>query len=443
MTSNLATPLHIVESYFDIKLDRSALKRFNRVSDEEWIDFAKHYMAAMDRDFVTQFLAVPEEREPPLRLYFEPRMAHEWETAVGRLHEPTPLLGLSPDPGHASEITRGDVSRMLAPLKKHLLVADSVYFRDSFYYCFDAVADSIDRARWREDPNVVNLVNESIRKLKAWLPILIELRGLIESRALVFMPYYMTPSFPYGGDAPELKASMQKLRMRPRADAKPKPRIQIDLDPEHWKQPPMIASTGTQQSGAYFRETEVLGAWLNSRLLGLDPVFPNRAMFDWAADLYFEEGPGPGELVSDLISMDILPFGKSEGISLDDLLKIRKNEDVFEQVRRTVVDCKGYLQKEIGEGSSRQGISDACETFMRKRLASYERKSVLRFIDDHQAAGIAVSVALGAAMIPAAPLVWPIIPVIAGAVLTPQLALLAKRRFDPKRRAISSLQALL
>ena len=198
MATQLATPLHIVESYFDVELDRSALTRFNQIADSEWIDFCKHYQATMVRDFASQFLEVPEEgAKAPLRLFFDPRLAHTWDRAVRTTYEPTPLLGLSPDPGPASDITRDAVSRMLGPLKKHMLVADSVYVRDSFYYSFDAVADAVSRTRWREDPNVVALVEESIRKLRAWLPVLVELRGLIESRALVFMPYYLTPSFPY------------------------------------------------------------------------------------------------------------------------------------------------------------------------------------------------------------------------------------------------------
>lgn len=449
MTTQAVTPLHIFESYFDIELDRSALKRFNGTSDEEWIDFAEHYLATMEADFTSQFLSAPEGGEPLLRLYFEPAMAHAWDASVSRLYTPTPLLGVKPDPGGASEITRDDVSRMLTPLKKHLLVADSVYLRDNFYYCFDWVAERARKGRWREDPNLVSLVSESIRKLKAWLPILIELRELIETRALVFMPYYVTPSFPYLGDAylgdahrlkasPAARESLQKLRRRPRANPNPPaPPPRLDFKRALEFTPPIPTDREYR-----FSELDVLGAWLNSRLLGLDPVFPNRRMFDYAADLYFEEGPGPGELTSDLISIDILPFGGPNGIDLDKLLKLRKNEDVFAEVRRTVVDCKGYLAKEIGQGSSPKGVSDACKTFMRDRLDDYERKSVVKFIDDHPVAGIAFSAALGAALIPVAPL-WPVIPVIAGAVLTPQVALLARRRFDPRRRAIGHLQALL
>jgi hypothetical protein len=416
VTPARATPLHIVESYFDIELDRSALRSFDRVSDETWIDFAKEYVAAMDAEFSAQFLAGLDGDDAPLCLYFEPRMAHTWDAAVRLLGAPTPLLGLSPDPGCSGDVSREDVSRMLSPLKKHLLIADSVYVRDSFYYCFDAVADSLDRTRWRQDPNAVALVGESVRKLKGWLPILVELRDLIESKAIVFMPYYLTPSFPYAGDSPALNASMRKLKMRARLEPSP-----------------------TDQGRDFFDESEVVGAWLNSRLLGLDPVFPHRAMFDWAADLYLDEDPSPSELTSDLISLDILPFGRAEGVGLDDLMALRKNEAVFDDVRRAVVACKTYLESELGPGSSRRGVSDACGAFLAERLDACERRSILRFIDDKPAAGIGFSVAIGAALLPVAPA----ISLIASALLTPQLALLARRRRDPKRRAIGHLQALL
>ena len=411
-----------------------------------WIDFAQYYLKTMEAHFVDQFLAPPSNGEGSLRLYFEPRMTHDWDAAVRHLHSPTPLLGLSPDPG-MTEATRDDVSQMLTPLKKHLLIADSVYVRDSFHSCFDIVAEAVDETRWREDPNAVRLVHESIRKLKQWLPILAELRSLIKSRALVFMPYYVTPSFPFSGDAPALESALQKVKLRPKpateSDA-PAP-VQINFK-DFFEDPGPTRSAGQgasrQPNLNYFNETEVLGAWLNSRLLGLDPVFPNRTMFDWAADLYFDEGLGPTALTSDLISMDILPFGRTEGVGLDDLVKIRKNDDVFKNVRDAVLACKEFLEKDIGADSTRDGVSKSCRAFLDEQLNHCERKNLLRFIEDKPVAGVAFSVAIGAALLPVAP-VAPALAVIAGAVLTPKLGLLAERRLDPRRRAIGQLQALL
>jgi hypothetical protein len=379
LTSQLATPLHIVESYFNIQLERSALKRFDSVSEDMWIDFAQHYLKMMETHFVDQFLAAPNKGEASLRLYFEPRMRHDWDAAVRHLYSPTPLLGLSPDPG-MTELTRDDVSQMLTPLKKHLLIADSVYVRDSFHYCFDFVAETVDETRWREDPNAVSLVHDSIRKLKQWLPILVELRGLIESRALVFMPYYVTPSFPFSGDSPALKSAVQKVKFQPRPATKSAPPAPVHINFKDWDKQPVLSLPKGQDAARepgdrYFNETEVLGAWLNSRLLGLDPVFPNRTMFDWAADLYFDDGLGPAALTSDLISMDILPFGRAEGVGLNDLVKIRKDDDVFKNVREAVIACKEFLEKDIGAGSTRDGVSKSCRAFLDDQLDHCERKS--------------------------------------------------------------------
>lgn len=437
----LTTPISTIERYFDLRLDRAALKRFDETSDAQWIDFAKHYLAVMETDFPAQFLHQPEAANPSLRLYFEPRISHAWDAAVAALHQPTPLLGLSPHPPSGSTITRDDVSTMLTPLKKHLLLADSVYLRDSFYYCFDAVADSVDRTRWRHEPNLVNLVHSSIQSIKQWLPILIELRDLIESKALVFMPYYLTPSFPYAGDAPKLKPYFQKLKVRSRSNsvATHDPSHGIDLnllaDPAYSKG---IYGSATRDRD-YFSETEVVGAWLNARILHLDPVFPNRTMFDWAANLYFDDGPEAQDLTSDLISLDILPFGGAEGITIDDLLSMRKNEEVFSQVQRVVASCKDYIEINLGPTSTRDGVSAACKTFLHDELEKYERRSVLKFIDENLMGGIGFSMVVGVALLVAQPAVG----VIAGALLTPAVFRVIQRRLDPKRRAIGRLQALL
>src|SRR6185312_6841119 len=303
----LTTPINLIESYFDLKLKPASLKKLNEVTEDRWIDFAKFYRGRMTLDFPAQFLQPTESSDAALRLYFEPRLRDEWDKSVRAIHSQTPLLGLSPHPPAQSTITRDEVSHMVAPLKKHLLLADSLYLRDSFYYCFDAVADSVDAARWRNDPNTADLVRRSIASIKNWLPILIHLRDFIDSKAIVFMPYYITPSFPYGGNAPQIKKYFEKFRMR--ADIRT-----VD----------------------YFDEDTVVAAWLNARIMNLDPVFPNRAMSDWAANLYFDQGPGTNDLTSDLISLDILPFGRHEGIGLDDLWKIRKNDEVFHEIQRVV-----------------------------------------------------------------------------------------------------------
>jgi hypothetical protein len=189
----------------------------------------------------------------------------------------------------------------------------------------------------------------------------------------------------------------------------------------------------------YFDEDTVVAAWLNARIMNLDPVFPNRAMSDWAANLYFDQGPGTNDLTSDLISLDILPFGRHEGIGLGDLWKIRKNDEVFHEIQRVAAACKQYIETNLGPGATAEGVTATVKTFLRDELATYERKSILRFIDEQPVAGIGVSLAIGAALLPLAPVVG----LIVGALATPQLASVVQRRFDSKRRAFGHLQALL
>ena len=119
-----------------------------------------------------------------------------------------------------------------------------------------------------------------------------------------------------------------------------------------------------------------------------------------------------------MISMDILPFGEAKAIGVDQLLKLRKNEKVFDDVRRAVLACKGFLEDEV-PSATRQGATAACKQFLRERLDEYERKSVLRIIDDHPAVGLTFSAIFGAILLPVPPLLG----LLATTVLTPDLAL--------------------
>jgi hypothetical protein len=361
-------------------------------------------------------------------------------------YRPTPLLGISPRPPSQVTITRDEVSNMLDPLKKHLLIADSVYFRDSFYYCFDAVADSVKRDTWRDDPNVANLVRDSIRSLKDWLPILIELRDFIESGALVFMPYYLTPSFPYNETAPAIKEHYKRLCIRPDPNVAhlQHPTIDFNKMREALRNPPPLTPS-LKERPEYFSESEAMTAWLNGRILGLDPVFPTRKMSDWAARLYFNDGPETADLSSDLFTIQLLPFGETKGLSLDQLWKMRKTEEVFTAVQRIVAECKEYIRKEVGTQSTKKAVSDACETFLRDHLEKFEKTSVLKFLkfaDEKPAVGIVLSMAIGAALLPASPVIAAIATVITPFV-TPAVARAVQNRFSPTRQAYGHLQALL
>jgi hypothetical protein len=326
-------------------------------------------------------------------------------------------------------------------------LADSVYLRDSFYYCFDAMADSVSWSRSRSDPNIASLVRESIRRIKGWLPMLIELRELIETHALVFMPYYLTPSFPYGSNAPAIANHFKRLNMRRDASAKDLPalpsvdfallaaQLRGEVPWPEWSEDKTIER---------FSEEDTLTAWLNARILDLDPVFPNATMSDWASNLYFEDGPDSLDVTSDLISVSVLPFGGTEGIGLDDLLSMRKNERVFAEVRHIVAGCKAHLEANIDITATRETTTALCKIYLQDKLAEHERKSVLRvlkYADEKPAAGIVVSLAVGAVLaVAAGPAAAG---VIAGALLTPQVARAVQRKVDPTQRAFGHLQALL
>jgi hypothetical protein len=442
------TPIGVIESYFDRPLDHASLKgHFAQVTEDDWIDFAKQYLASMQSGFADQFLRPREPADTTLRLYFEPRLSQAWGAAVSRRYTPTPLLGASGSPPDEGSLTRDGVSRLLDPLKQHLLLADAVYVADGFYRCFDAVADSVSRSRWRDDPNTASLVRSSIHRIKGWLPLLVELRELITSRALVFMPYYLTPSFPYGSNAPAIADHFKRLRMRsdpaaqvareaPELDfAKLAAQMRGELPWPEWKGDDAVEA---------FDEEDALTAWINARILGLDPVFPSAAMSDWASRLHFDEGPDALDVTSDLLSVSILPFGGTQGIGLDDLLSMRRNERVFAEVQHIVAGCKAHLEANVDLHATRATTTALCKSYLHDRLAEHERKSVLRvvkFADEQPVAGIALSLAVGAAfVVSAAPAVAA---VLAGALLTPQVARAVQRKVDPAQRAFGHLQALL
>ena len=69
------TPITIIESYFGRELNRSELKGFDEVRDDDWIDFSKQYLAQMKHNFAADFLQPSATSPDSLRLYFEPRIS--------------------------------------------------------------------------------------------------------------------------------------------------------------------------------------------------------------------------------------------------------------------------------------------------------------------------------------------------------------------------------
>jgi hypothetical protein len=447
MAPKVATPLHIIESYFKTKLNKSAIKRLIRLDDEnKWVDFALYYLETMKEHFVADFLEV-EGEQAPLRLYFEPRLRVQWDAAVTRLSQsPTPLLGVTPDP-EGDDINADAAAMILAPLKKHLLIADSVYVRDSFYYCFDLIEACVNTIGWRDDPNLARQVNYGIRRLKAWLPLLGELRQLIETRALVFMPHYMTPSWPYEvGDTRQFRDAFANLRIQPQADSRPPlplPHVDFESFFDDAKSHGAAQTGRAQRRPARFNEREVEGAWLNSRLMGLDPVFPNPEMFDFAARLYLAPEDGPGDLTCDLTSLDIVPLGARKPISLETLLDLRKNEEGFTAVRSAVVECQTELKNSLLTDAPRSAAVAICKKHFEDQIAGYAGKKgkVLSFVE-RPVPSIVFTAAVTVALLPTG-IINPLIPALGGIAATPGLLHMIQRRFNPELRAMTSLKALL
>jgi hypothetical protein len=354
---------------------------------------------------------------------------------VKQFYNPTPLLGLSPLPPE-TKLNQQQVSSLLDPLKKHLLFAHSVFIRDNFYYCFDFVADSVDQSKWRADPNSRRLVEGSILSIKRWLPILIELRDFIEAGILVFMPYYITPSFPYGGASPKLRKEYARLRLRPDPNQPlPKP---AHFDMSHWSDPPKINPTGPAKVRA--ASDDVTAAWLNGRLLGLDVVFPDRAAFELGSRLYFEEDSDPSDVATDLISIEGLPFGAKKGLALKELWKIRKDEEIFNEVRNTVADCKLHLESNLSADSTKVAANEMCQTYLNDRLKNVRGEPTLRFLEQ-PLYSVLTSIVVGISV--AAVTANPVIGVIAGAALNPGFVRVVQNGTSRKRRAIGQLRALL
>lgn len=413
---NLLTPIKIIENFFNMSLRKNTLEKFSRVSQDKWISFAKYYLSEMKDNFKDHHL-VFSETEKRLRIYFEPVLYEEYGSVIQKKYSSTPLLGLNPVPANNSApLTSRHISTLLNPLKKHLLIADSIYLRDNFYYCFDAVADSVDKGNWRRYSNIESLVNRSINSIKSWLPILVEIRELIETKAIIFMPYYLTPSFPFNSRAPHLAEYWDKIIYRNPLDEE-----DFDYRMKYWK-----------------IKDDCKLTWLNSRLLNLTPVYPNKQMFKYASGIQFIDELTPISLTSDLTSLSVLPFGNQKDISLKELIKIRKNEEIFSEVGKTVIELKEMIEKENLVNSTQKAINFALKGYLKDRLSSFEKGSIIEFIN-HPATGIAFSFSVGVMMISADPLIGLLSGL--GTSVTPSL--LKKILESKEQKALGHIQMLL
>ena len=85
-----ATPIGVIESYFNVKLDKGGLKDLNKITDEGWFDFGKQYLETMQQQFVPQFLDTPDD-DDSVRLFFEPQLRDYWGRALDVKKQATPL----------------------------------------------------------------------------------------------------------------------------------------------------------------------------------------------------------------------------------------------------------------------------------------------------------------------------------------------------------------
>jgi len=406
-------PIDILEKYFDVELRPHSLSRFDSVDAEQWIDFSKHYLAVMRNGFADAYLDAQAGSAHAVRLYFEPSFSHDWAEAIAQRFAETPLLGyrafLPKDP----RITREQVSSFLDPLKNNLLLADSVFVRDNFYHGFDMVADSVSLKGWRDHPKTENLVNMSIARIRAYLPILAELHDLVQAGVLVFVPYFVTPTFPYANIPRKLRDHIDRIRV-------------VDSSRDVWERPI-----------PQHQFNKVLVPWLNARLLGLDPVYLTEAMARIGATLTFD-GDEAAYAPSDLLSVSILPFGAPSEIDLDTLWNMRCNEPVFAHVRSLAAKCKLHLEENLGEGSTPLAAKALTREFLQDHLDSLRGQKVISFAEKSS-----VSLIWRTTLAIATLSTSEIVSVVASIVLDSSVGKAAMSRLSPERRAIAYLNSSL
>ncbi len=96
---------------------------WGEVTDDTWVDFAKTYLAQMKAGFTAEAIAKHTEGEK-IRLYFDYRYGEDYERELSRRYIKTPLLGVSQYPQKDVDYLADGLNHAIAPLRKHLLVAD-------------------------------------------------------------------------------------------------------------------------------------------------------------------------------------------------------------------------------------------------------------------------------------------------------------------------------
>lgn len=433
---SLPTPISVLETYFGWELTLTNIRCWNKVSDDTWVGFAKTYLEQMKTGFTPEAIAKHVEGQK-IRLYFDHYHGENYEREIVRRYAKTPLLGLSPFPTANINYGGEGLTQALAPLSKHLLVADELYLPDNFYRCFDSVADTYERHTWRNDPGIESGVRLSIAKILRWLPILAGLRDLITSGALNFLPYYVIPSFPYGISNPIVKQHIASLHV-PDDPSITSVSESLGFDhPSLWKYPPKLQRPDGPREPALDCDA-ALNAWIDSWRLGLDPVFADKKTWQWASGIRCREET-KANLTTDLMSIDILPLGKKKGLSVQDIVSMRKGEQVFGHIRDTLIGCMDKVRDNVAESASSDFVSKTCRDYIRDTLDPDERLKAIKFVDSNLAAGTVFTLAISAVFMAANPLVGLLFPL----AFTPKALINAADMLNPKVRAAVRLETLL
>ena len=140
------------------------------------------------------------------------------------------------------------------------------------------------------------------------------------------------------------------------------------------------------------------------------------------------------------MSIEGLPFGGKRELSLKDLWKIRNNEEVFNELRNTVADCRLHLESNLPTGSSKEAANEMCRSFLSDQLEKLPGETTLRFLEaPGPSVATSLVVGIGVSLLTANPIVG----VAAGVTLNPSFARFLQNRISSKRRAVGQLQALL
>jgi hypothetical protein len=210
---------------------------------------------------------------------------------------------------------------------------------------------------------------------------------------------------------------------------------EVEIDFENYLKPPKTPPAPVQPR---LDTTALTEAWIDARLLGVDPVFANEESWRWASGIKFRNETKM-QATSDLMSIDIIPLGGGKGLSLKDIMSMRKNEEVFQHVRDTLTGCKNYLRENVSETATEDYVKNTCRTYVRDTLDPAERFRNIKFLDNNLIGASALSVGFGALFVGANPF----IALAAGALLTPKVFLKVAGAVDKKIRASVRIEALL